>query len=50
MNSLFDEIVLAHQLLRPQVRVTPLERSVLLSQQLGCELYLKCDHLQSLRF
>ena len=23
-----------------------LERSVLLSQQLGCELYLKCDHLQ----
>ena len=22
------------------------ERSVLLSQQLGCELYLKCDHLQ----
>lgn len=46
MNSLFDEIVLAHQLLRPQVRVTPLERSVLLSQQLGCELYLKCDHLQ----
>ncbi|OMQ20294.1 threonine/serine dehydratase [Serratia oryzae] len=46
MNSLFDEIVSAHQQLRPQVRVTPLERSVLLSQQLGCELYLKCDHLQ----
>jgi threonine dehydratase len=46
MHSLFDQIVLAHQLLRPQVRVTPLERSVLLSQQLGCELYLKCDHLQ----
>jgi threonine dehydratase len=46
MSSLFDEIVSAHQALRPQVRVTPLERSVLLSQKLGCELYLKCDHLQ----
>lgn len=46
MNPLFDAIVSAHQQLRPQVRVTPLERSVLLSQQLGCELYLKCDHLQ----
>lgn len=46
MNALFDAIVSAHQQLRPQVRVTPLERSVLLSQQLGCELYLKCDHLQ----
>ena len=45
-ESLFDAIVSAHQQLRPQVRVTPLERSVLLSQQLGCELYLKCDHLQ----
>ncbi|AHG20292.1 hypothetical protein Z042_12105 [Chania multitudinisentens RB-25] len=46
MNSLFDEIVLAHQQLRPQVHVTPLEHSVLLSQQLGCELYLKCEQLQ----
>ncbi|MBN5384587.1 threonine/serine dehydratase [Serratia marcescens] len=46
MNPLFDAIVSAHQQLRPQIRVTPLERSVLLSQQLGCELYLKCDHLQ----
>ncbi|MGO4745928.1 threonine/serine dehydratase [Serratia quinivorans] len=46
MSHLFDAIVSAHQQLRPQVRVTPLERSVLLSQQLGCELYLKCDHLQ----
>lgn len=46
MNNLFDAIVSAHQQLRPQVRVTPLERSVLLSQQLGRELYLKCDHLQ----
>ncbi|MFK3843012.1 threonine/serine dehydratase [Serratia sp. NPDC087055] len=46
MSNLFDAIVSAHQQLRPQVRVTPLDRSVLLSQQLGCELYLKCDHLQ----
>ncbi|CAI1135187.1 L-threonine dehydratase catabolic TdcB [Serratia entomophila] len=46
MSHLFDAIVSAHQQLRPQVSVTPLERSVLLSQQLGCELYLKCDHLQ----
>ncbi|MFC0228979.1 threonine/serine dehydratase [Serratia aquatilis] len=46
MSKLFDEIVSAHQLLRPQVRVTPLEHSLLLSQQLGCELYLKCDQLQ----
>ena len=46
MSHLFDAIVSAHQQLRPQVRVTPLERSVLLSQRLGCELFLKCDHLQ----
>ncbi|HHB1427828.1 TPA: threonine/serine dehydratase [Serratia odorifera] len=46
MSQLFDQIVTAHQQLRPQVRVTPLERSILLSQQLGCELWLKCDHLQ----
>lgn len=46
MSNLFDEIVSAHRLLRPQVRVTPLEHSPALSQQLGCELYLKCDHLQ----
>ncbi|GAA3598694.1 threonine/serine dehydratase [Gibbsiella greigii] len=46
MSNLFDEIVSAHRLLRPQVRVTPLEHSPALSQQLGCELYLKCEHLQ----
>ncbi|MGL6017118.1 MAG: threonine/serine dehydratase [Gibbsiella quercinecans] len=46
MSNLFDEIVSAHRLLRPQVCVTPLEHSPALSQQLGCELYLKCDHLQ----
>jgi threonine dehydratase len=46
MRDLFDEIISAHQQLRPQLRVTPLEHSLALSQQLGCELYLKCDHLQ----
>ncbi|CNH39628.1 pyridoxal-phosphate dependent protein [Yersinia thracica] len=46
MNTLFDAIKDAHQVLRPQVRVTPLEYSPLLSQHSGCEIYLKCEHLQ----
>ncbi|AHM71269.2 threonine/serine dehydratase [Yersinia hibernica] len=46
MNTLFDAIKEAHQVLRPQVRVTPLEYSPLLSQHSGCEIYLKCEHLQ----
>ncbi|EKN3467912.1 threonine/serine dehydratase [Yersinia enterocolitica] len=46
MNTLFDTIKEAHQALRPQVRVTPLEYSPLLSQHSGCEIYLKCEHLQ----
>ncbi|AJJ10580.1 pyridoxal-phosphate dependent enzyme family protein [Yersinia rohdei] len=46
MNSLFNAIKEAHQVLRPQVRVTPLEYSPLLSQHSGCEIYLKCEHLQ----
>ncbi|HHL2500317.1 TPA: threonine/serine dehydratase [Yersinia enterocolitica] len=46
MNTLFDAINEAHQALRPQVRVTPLEYSPLLSQHSGCEIYLKCEHLQ----
>ncbi len=46
MNTLFDAIKKAHQTLRPQVRVTPLEYSPLLSQHSGCEIYLKCEHLQ----
>ncbi len=45
MNTLFDAIKEAHQALRPQVRVTPLEYSPLLSQHSGCEIYLKCEHL-----
>ncbi|MBW5834109.1 threonine/serine dehydratase [Yersinia enterocolitica] len=46
MNTLFDAIKEAHQALRPQVRETPLEYSPLLSQHSGCEIYLKCEHLQ----
>ncbi|CNK50966.1 Threonine dehydratase family protein [Yersinia aldovae ATCC 35236] len=46
MTTLFDAIKEAHQVLRPQVRVTPLEYSPLLSQHSGCEIYLKCEHLQ----
>ncbi|HHH1341763.1 TPA: threonine/serine dehydratase [Yersinia enterocolitica] len=46
MNTLFDAIKETHQALRPQVRVTPLEYSPLLSQHSGCEIYLKCEHLQ----
>ncbi|CAM3520423.1 MULTISPECIES: threonine/serine dehydratase [Yersinia] len=46
MSSLFDAIQEAHQILRPQVRITPLDYSPLLSQHTGCEVYLKCDHLQ----
>ncbi|EKN3734429.1 TPA: threonine/serine dehydratase [Yersinia enterocolitica] len=46
MNTLFDAIKEAHQALRPQVRVTPLEYSPFLSQHSGCEIYLKCEHLQ----
>ncbi|CCV47636.1 threonine/serine dehydratase [Yersinia enterocolitica] len=46
MNTLFDAIKETHLALRPQVRVTPLEYSPLLSQHSGCEIYLKCEHLQ----
>ncbi len=46
MNTLFEAIKEAHQVLRPQVRVTPLEFSPLLSQHSGCDIYLKCEHLQ----
>jgi len=46
MSHLFEKIADAHQQLRPQVRVTPLEHSPLLSEHSGCEIYLKCEHLQ----
>jgi threonine dehydratase len=43
---LFQAIRDAHQALRPQVLTTPLEFSALLSEELGFELYLKCEHNQ----
>ena len=46
MAELFNKIMKAHGRIRPQVLVTPLERSNLLSATLGCEVMLKCDHLQ----
>ena len=46
MTSLYDEIVQANKAIRPQVPVTPLERSHALSAALGCEAWLKCEHLQ----
>ena len=46
MTTLFEDIMQAHQALRPQVRVTPLDHSVLLSSHTGCEVYLKCEHLK----
>jgi threonine dehydratase len=44
--SLFDRILLAHGAIRPQVPVTPLERSRALSAALGCDVLLKAEHLQ----
>lgn len=44
--ELFDAIVAAHARVRPQVAVTPLERSAVLSAETGCDVWLKCDHLQ----
>jgi threonine dehydratase len=45
-RSLFDRITQAHVAIRPQVPVTALERSAALSARLGCEVLLKCEHLQ----
>jgi threonine dehydratase len=46
MKDLFASIVEAHAAIRPQVRVTPLDRSAALSALLGCEVLLKSDHVQ----
>jgi threonine dehydratase len=43
MPTLFERIMKAHTAIRPQVRVTPLERSAVLSQLLGCEVHLKYE-------
>ncbi|MDP9651051.1 threonine/serine dehydratase [Paraburkholderia caledonica] len=46
MEDLFNRILDAHVALRPQVATTPLEHSPLLSAQTGCDVWLKCEHLQ----
>lgn len=46
MIDLFEKINEAHRVLRPQVPVTPLEHSAALSRLTGCEVFLKCEHLQ----
>jgi threonine dehydratase len=44
--ELFSGIQQAHEALRPDVLVTPLAHSLGLSALSGCELFLKCEHLQ----
>lgn len=46
LAELFSDIQDAHRSLRPAVAVTPLAYSPRLSELSGCELYLKCEHLQ----
>jgi threonine dehydratase len=46
MNDLFQRIEEAHRAIRPQVSVTPLAFSPMLSKATGCDVYLKCEHLQ----
>src|SRR5581483_6125806 len=46
MTTLFDRILGADIAIRPQVPVTPLDVSPALSASLGCEVLLKCEHLQ----
>jgi threonine dehydratase len=46
MTTLFDRILEADVAIRPQVPVTPLDVSPMLSASLGCEVLLKCEHLQ----
>lgn len=46
MTALIDRIQQAHRRIRPDVLVTPLDRSHGLSAELGCDLWLKADFLQ----
>jgi threonine dehydratase len=46
MATLFDMVLQADVGIRPQVPVTPLDLSPALSTTLGCEVLLKCEHLQ----
>jgi threonine dehydratase len=45
-SDLFERIEEAHHAIRPQVGVTPLWHSPMLSKATGCDVYLKCEHLQ----
>jgi threonine dehydratase len=45
LNDVYTAILQAHAGIRPQVPESPLERSAQLSAALGCEVWLKCDHL-----
>lgn len=46
LDELFLSIEAAHAALRPQVLVTPLTYSNALSASTGCQVLLKCEHLQ----
>ena len=46
MSELFSRIQEASASVYPQVAVTALERSALLSSELGCEVLLKYEHMQ----
>jgi threonine dehydratase len=43
--TLFERIVDAHRGIRPDVPVTMLEHSMLLSRESGCDVWLKAEHL-----
>ena len=45
MAELFDRIMAAHEGIRPDVPVTALEHSAHLSARVGCEVWLKTEHL-----
>lgn len=46
MDDLFENILEAHRAIRPQVAVTPLERSSILSTVFGCSVLLKHEQMQ----
>ena len=46
MPALLDRILEAHGAIRPDLLVTPLERSAGLSRLMGCDVLLKAEHLQ----
>jgi threonine dehydratase len=45
-EQLLPAIEEAHRVLRPAMLTTPMIHSVLLSQELGLKVHLKCEHLQ----